>query len=420
VVGDIDQTIYTWRGAQIKNILTFERDYPDAQIVTLEENYRSTQTIIEAANQIIAKNENRKEKNLYTNNAAGDPITRAAHASETAEAGYIARKARDLIENGLPAASSDSAQEGVPAAEIAVLYRTNVQSRTLEEAFLNEGVPYQVLGTKFFDRKEVKHLISYIKAALNERNVSDFKRIVNVPPRGIGNATMTRILEGREEQMSPKQQAAAASFRRILEQIRQSAGTQKPSEVVKDTITASGLDAHYKKQGTDEDEERRANMYELATLASKYDVYEDPAEGLEALLEDAALASDQDSLSEREQEERVKLMTVHAAKGLEFDYVFVTGLEEGLFPQDKDDVEDQEEERRLFYVALTRARKKAFLTAASMRTIFGQRMMQVPSQFMDDIDERLIEDEGASPGAGGPEAGSVGMLDDDPIVRIDW
>jgi len=406
VVGDVDQTIYTWRGATIKNILTFEQDYPNAERVVLEENYRSTQTIIEAANQIIAKNQFRQEKMLFTNNAAGEPITRAEHPSETSEAGYIARKARERID------------AGVPASEIAVLYRTNVQSRTLEEAFLAEGVPYQVLGTKFFDRKEVKHIISYIKAALNEQNISDFKRIVNVPTRGIGNATMAKMLAGQEEELTPKQQAAASSFRRILERIRESAGSQKPSEVVKDAITASGLDEYYKKQGTDEDEERRANMYELATLATKYDVYEDPSEGLEALLEDAALASDQDSISEQDETERVKLMTVHAAKGLEFDYVFITGLEEGLFPQDKDDAADQEEERRLFYVALTRARKKAYLTHAGMRTIFGQRYMQMPSVFLADIGEHLIEEEG--PQRGGGENDSIGMLDDDPIVRIDW
>ena len=400
VVGDVDQNIYSWRGAQIANILNFERDYPDARIVALEENYRSTQTIINAANRVIEKNQERLEKNLYTRNTEGEAITIAGFRTEHEEARWIADSAKELI------------SQGVPASEIAVLYRTNVQSRVLEEAMLDRDVPYQILGTRFFERKEVKDVLSYIRAAMNPDSRADFQRIVNTPTRGIGKATMMRMLEGRESELSAKQMAAASDFRRILENIRSTAETAPPSELVSYVIRESGLDAALKKEGTEDAEERRANMYELATLASKYDeLYSEPSDGLEALLADAALASDQDQMSE--ESEAVKLMTVHAAKGLEFDRVFVAGMEHDLFPQAKDDPADQEEERRLFYVAMTRARTKLYLTYAGMRTIFGQRDMQMPSSFLEELDEELVErDE--------PESKGTGLLDDDPLVRIEW
>ncbi|MEX1028398.1 MAG: UvrD-helicase domain-containing protein [Candidatus Paceibacterota bacterium] len=400
VVGDVDQTIYSWRGAQIKNILTFEQDYPEAETVLLEENYRSTQVIIQAANQVIEKNQFRKDKRLFTQNTGGELIAVSGFRNESDEAAYVASEASKLI------------AAGVPAEEIAVLYRTNVQSRALEEAMLTRNVPYQVLGTRFFERKEVKDVIGYIKTALNPSSITDFKRVVNTPTRGIGKATMMRMIEYKDSELGPKQRIAAEKFRAILENIRKMAQEAVPSELVSYVIRESGLDAALKAEGTDDAEERRANMYELANLAQKYDRL-GPEEGIEMLLSDAALASDQDQLAEKK--DGVKLMTVHAAKGLEFDRVFVVGLEQDLFPQSREELGEQEEERRLFYVALTRARAKLYLTYAGMRTIFGQTNFQLPSEFLEDIDDTLAErDE--------PEeySNTGGLLDDDPIVRIEW
>ncbi|MEX0930456.1 MAG: UvrD-helicase domain-containing protein [Candidatus Paceibacterota bacterium] len=400
VVGDVDQTIYSWRGAEIKNILTFEQDYPEAETVMLEENYRSTEVIIQAANRVIEKNQFRKDKRLFTQNTGGELITIGGFRNESEEAAYIANEAKDLI------------GKGVPAEEIAVLYRTNVQSRALEEAMLARDVPYQVLGTRFFERKEVKDVIGYIKTALNPSSITDFKRVVNAPTRGIGKATMMRMIEYKDHELGPKQRLAAEKFRAILENIRTMAQEAVPSELVGYVIRESGLDAALKTEGTDDAEERRANMYELANLARKYDQL-GPEEGIEMLLSDAALASDQDQLAEKK--DGVKLMTVHAAKGLEFDRVFVVGLEQDLFPQSREEQGEQEEERRLFYVAVTRARAKLYLTYAGMRTIFGQTNLQMSSEFLEDIDDTLAErDE--------PEeyANDGGLLDDDPIVRIEW
>lgn len=390
VVGDIDQNIYSWRGADIKNILNFERDYPEAKIVLLEENYRSTQNILAVANLIIKKNQNRVDKNLFTKNVEGDKISLYNGYNENEEAHYIANKCKELVESG------------VSAKDIAVLYRANFQSRILEEAFLTKSVPYQVLGTKFFERKEVKDIIAFVRAGLNPDSLTDIKRIINVPVRGIGKVTILKIFAGEKESLPPATKIKVDKFFAFLEEIRKMALEKKPSEVLKYVITESGIEKELK-DSHDEDKERLENMYELATLAMKYD-YLPAGEGIEKLLEEASLASDQDSLDmpggrerARKNEDAVKLMTVHASKGLEFDYVFITGLEEGLFPHERmekvKNKEDDEEERRLFYVAITRARKKIYLTSASSRTIFGSTQSNIPSQFITDIDEEFIETE---------------------------
>jgi DNA helicase-2/ATP-dependent DNA helicase PcrA len=276
---------------------------------------------------------------------------------------------------------------------------------------LARDVPYQLLGTKFFERKEVKDVLAYLKAATNPENRADFSRIANVPTRGVGKATMLKMIEGRDAELTGKQRAGADDLRGILQNIRQTAGSAVPSELIGYVIRESGLDEAAKRENTDESEERRANMYELAALAEKYDRL-GPEEGLNALLEDAALATDQDQLEKSG--DAVKLMTVHAAKGLEFDTVFVAGLEAELFPQEKEEEEAKEEERRLFYVAVTRARKKLYLTYALSRTIFGQHQLQLPSPFLEDIDDTLAERDEPQQFNGG------GLLDDDPVVRIDW
>lgn len=380
VVGDIDQNIYSWRGADIQNILKFEKDYPEAKIILLEENYRSTKNILSAANAVIEKNKIRVEKNLFTGNAPGDRIAIYSAFDEVMEANFIAEKSSELIRSGMD------------ANEIAVLYRANFQSRVMEEAFMQRNIPYQLLGTRFFERREVKDIVSYLRAALNQECLSDVKRVINVPARGIGKATVAKVFSGDEASLSASVRQKVADFRALLSDISEKSKTTPPSETVSFIITQSGLETELK-NGTDEDLERLENAYELVAFAARYDNLE-PEAGIEAFLSDAALQSDQDQLNESKN--GVRLMTVHASKGLEFDVVFISGLEDGLFPHQKITkegitAEEAEEERRLFYVALTRAKKKIFLSYAQMRTVFGQREMNIPSEFIFDVPEELTE-----------------------------
>src|SRR3989344_349510 len=377
VVGDIDQNIYSWRGADIDNILSFEKRYPHAITVILEQNYRSTKIILDVSNTIIKKNKRRKEKNLFTENSVGDKITLAHLYDEADEARFVAETAYSTIATG------------IAAKEVAVLYRANFQSRALEEAFLLHNIPYQVLGVRFFERKEVKDVLSFIRASLNREGWGDIKRIVNVPPRGIGKVTFLKIISGKQDTLTGKIKVKVEQFWTLLDRIQEHAMTKKPSETVLFVLKSSGLE-EILKRGTEDDLERLENIRELVTLATRYDSLE-PEKGIEKLLEDAALASDQDEL--KDDRDTVKLMTVHAAKGLEFDTVIITGLEEGLFPHQSlaEAKIDDEEERRLFYVALTRAKRKVFLTYTSVRTIFGSREVNALSQFITDIDDSDIE-----------------------------
>lgn len=391
-VGDIDQNIYSWRGAELKNILAFERDYPEATIITLEENYRSTKTILEAANTIIEKNKVRRPKNLFTSNGKGDVISIKSTLDEAGEAEFIATTAHALIRNG---ARPD---------EMCVLYRANFQSRVLEEAFMHTGVPYQILGLRFFERKEVKDLISYLRAALTPESLADLKRVINVPTRGIGKASIAKIFSSDEAGLSSTMLSKYEAFKGLLREIRTTAETKRLSETIAFIIRQTGLETEWK-QGGEDGATRLENAYELVAFAARYDAMA-PSEAVLAFLTDAALQSDQDEL--KEEEPAVRLMTVHSAKGLEFDTVFVAGLEEGLFPHEKmheDHLtpEEAEEERRLFYVALTRARKKIFLSYTQLRTIFGRQQVNMPSQFILDIPTHLIEedswnDTGVAPG----------------------
>lgn len=386
VVGDVDQSIYSWRGADFKNLLRFEKDYTDAKVVLLEENYRSTKTILAAANQVISKNSQRHEKNLYTNKADGENIELLVGLDEGEESALIAEKITSLI------------TEGHRPSDMAVLYRTNFQSRAIEEALLRAGLPYQVLGTKFFDRQEVKDVLAMIKAALNPADWESQKRIINVPPRGIGKVTLAKMAAGLTESLPDKTKSKIAAFQQMLREIKQAAETKIPSDLIKFVLRHSGLEAELK-SGNAEDAERLANLQELATLALKYD-QATIGEGVWQMLTDAALVSDQDSLEEGAEQAGkakktagVRLMTIHASKGLEFDHVFVSGLEQGLFPSIRlgdDSQKDSEEERRLFYVALTRARERLFLSYAQIRTIFGSRQVNLPSEFLADIDDSLI------------------------------
>lgn len=395
-VGDGDQNIYSWRGANVQNILNFEKDYAGAQTILLEENYRSTQTILAAANDVIKKNTIRKEKNLFTKNDDGEKITLLQSYDEGSEARTVGNHIKEII------------AQGTKPEDIAVLYRANFQSRALEEGLLVMEIPYQVLGVRFFERKEVKDILSFIRAALNPENLSDIKRIIDVPPRGIGKSTLIKMFAKDEESLAPAAKKRVELFWKLLADIREYAITEKTSKLIKFVSEKTGIEASLK-GGTDEDSDRLENIHELVTLATKYD-FLPPEEAVEKLLSDAALATDQDSLNKSEH--AVKLMTVHAAKGLEFPYVFVTGLEQDLFPHRRMNAgavskEDEEEERRLFYVAITRAKKKLFLSYASVRTIFGKRQVNLPSEFLSDIDDAYLET-------------VVGDTSGEPIIRIDW
>lgn len=388
VVGDSDQSIYSWRGANIKNILDFEKDYPEAVVVLLEENYRSTKNVICVANEIINKNCYRTPKNLFTNNKEGELISLYGAYDEEDEAEFIVERCIEKID------------QGINPNDIAVLFRTNFQSRILEEAFLRNNIPYQVLGVRFFERKEVKDILSYIRATLNPNTLIDIKRIINTPTRGIGKVTIAKLFSApdiktalnSEEYLNGKALVSVKKFFKILDNIDSFSKTHSVSETIKFTINESSIFSSLSEDKLD-GQERLENLEELVSLSVKYDHFE-TREGLEKLIEDATLMSDQDNI---EKANGVKLMTIHASKGLEFNTVFVTGLEYGLFPHEKDGQtlsgSDAEEERRLMYVALTRAREKLYLSYASIRTIFGMRDVRLPSEFISDIPDELIERE---------------------------
>src|SRR3989338_127074 len=391
VVGDVDQNIYSWRGATIENILNFEKDYPETAIIALEKNYRSTKTILAAANSVIEKNLLRKKKTLYTDNIDGEKIGLNASYTELDEARNIADTARDLIE------------KGIPPRNIAVLYRANFQSRAIEEAFIKKNIPYQLVGVRFFERKEIKDVLSYIRAALNRESWGDVGRIINVPARGIGKATVAKIMSERPELLPPTMKIKIDGFWKLLDDIQLEIRQKKPSEVVKFVIKETGME-QLLMSGDAEDEERLLNIRELVTVAAQYDEEKQSPTlrsdfvfpGIEKFLENAALASDQDDLVK--DRDAVKLMTVHASKGLEFDQVFIAGLEQDLFPfKHLDDAvissAEAEEERRLFYVALTRARNKVHLSHTLIRTVYRAQRVNTPSEFISDIGQDLIEEQ---------------------------
>ncbi len=376
VVGDIDQNVYSWRGADIENLLSFENTFPGTKVVTLEQNYRSTRTILTAANAVIEKNIRRKPKNLFTENGTGEPIVLYPARNEIDEAWFVAEMTVRLI------------TKGTRPGDIAVLYRENFQSRALEEALLAVSVPYRVLGTRFFDRKEVKDVVSYLRASMNPKSRVDLVRIVGVPPRGIGKVTLEKMTAGLDADLPASARGKVLAFRTTLDAIKKAIDILPASEAVRYAVETSGIEKMLV-NADEEGKERLLNLRELVNFATRFDQY-DPIEGIERLLEEAALQSDQDQLEDKEN--AVSLMTVHASKGLEFDAVFITGLEQGLFPsiRENDATRDSEEERRLFYVALTRARKHLFLSHASERLRWGSREFTLRSEFIGDIDPRLI------------------------------
>lgn len=379
VVGDIDQTIYTWRGATIENLLEFDKEYPESQTIILSRNYRSTKNLVDAANAVIEKNKNRKEKYSTTERAVGEPITVHMARSAEDEARWIALRIRELMRGG------------VKPEEIAILFRTNFQSRALEEGLLRTGVPYKLLGTHFFARKEVKDTLAWIRLAIDPSREVDKIRAASSPPRGLGKITLGKLVAGQRTQLRAGELAKVEQFESLITELSQATESIVPSEFVKLVIEKSGMRRVLLEEGSQDDRERFENVEELASVAARYDDMTGK-EGIATFLAEAALASDQDEM-DRDEKTGVTLMTVHAAKGLEFNTVFVSGMEEGLFPHQgmgNETDRDEEEERRLFYVAMTRAKERLYLTLARVRKIYGSDFASEPSSFLADIDGSLL------------------------------
>lgn len=383
VVGDIDQTIYTWRGATIENLLEFDKEYPEAQTIILEQNYRATKNLVDAVNAVIEKNKNRKEKYSTTERSAGAPIIVHLAVNAEDEARWIAVKIRELMKSG------------TKPEDIAILFRTNFQSRALEEGLLRAGVPYKLIGTKFFARREVKDALAWMRLALDPSREVDKVRAASSPARGIGKVTLGKLAAGQRRELRTGELAKVEAFEKIIEEVSLAADALAPSEFVKLVVEKSGMRRIMVEEGNADDRERFENVEELASVAARHD-YMPGKEGVAAFLAEAALASDQDELDLRQgvtSKRGVTLMTVHAAKGLEFDTVFVSGMEEGLFPHQgmgNDIDRDEEEERRLFYVAMTRAKERLILTLARIRKIYGSDYASEPSSFLADIDTSLL------------------------------
>jgi DNA helicase-2/ATP-dependent DNA helicase PcrA len=392
VVGDDAQSIYSFRGANIQNILNFEHDFSDATVIKLEQNYRSTKKILAASNKVISMNQNQKSKNMWTENADGENITVYEAHDEKDEALWIAKRIKDLI------------SEGSAPDEIVVLYRTNAQSRNIEEGLLNMALKYRVVGgVKFYSRKEVKDVLAYIRLIFNTFDNISLARVINTPKRGIGDKKLASLeaQAGRQRtsimqyllNLEPALEATLdknlLEFRNIMGSlIEMSEGlsvTNLIKQVLKDTGYLAALN-----DGTTENENRIENLKELLSVAQKYDEMP-PREGLETFLNEVALVEQDED--DDDDTKRVTLMTIHAAKGLEFEHVIVAGMEEGLFPHSRSytDPEEMEEERRLAYVALTRAKKKLYLTYAESRVYFGTVSSNPPSRFMTDIPEDYLD-----------------------------
>lgn len=398
VVGDDWQSIYKWRGADIQNILDFEKNYPEAKTVLLEQNYRSTQNILDASYGVIVRNRNRKDKKLWTEKKGGEPIIVYEAANEKGEAEFIIGEIAKL-NNGT------NGREKVNLNDVAILYRTNAQSRSIEESFLQFQVPYKIVGgTKFYDRREVKDVLAYLRFVQNPSDVASLERIINIPARKIGKATLDKVLkEMRKNQMDFLQTILTyqggeltkdkliklKAFAGMIVEMKKRMAEEDTGKFLEYMLEKIGYE-NYIKDGTEEGESRWENVRELFSAIEKYK--EMPAEeGIRAFSEDVTLVSDVDGWEETT--EAVTLMTLHAAKGLEFTAVFMVGMEEGLLPHGRtfSDESEMEEERRLCYVGMTRAKRYLFLTCARTRRIFGSVQSNSESRFINDIPQNLIE-----------------------------
>ena len=410
VVGDDDQSIYGWRGADVRNILDFERDWPDATVVKLERNYRSTQLILDAAHAVVSRNERRKEKKLWTSNLGGRPIQRFEAFNEEEEAEWIARQVEGLTggKGSLLTRRADDDDDGpIRPRDVAVMYRMNSQSRAIEESFLRYGIRYQLVGgVRFYQRREVKDALAYLRTLRSDTDVVSFERIVNVPPRGIGEksiealrrwadangrpvwAAIEAAAAGEVEGLAPRIRSSVSDFAGLVRRLRRRVGLLALPELLDEVLEASGYRAMLA-DGSEEGEERWANLLQLREVTHRYADLS-PEDALDRLLEETALVADQDSYEG--DAEAVTLITLHAAKGLEFPVVFITGLEEGLFPHSRalDDAKELEEERRLAYVGITRAKRRLYLSHAWRRGSWTGGGMGTPSRFLIEIPPDLM------------------------------
>jgi len=470
VVGDDDQSIYSWRGADIRNILDFEGDYPNATVIKLEQNYRSTQLILDAAHAVVTHNSSRKDKKLWTDNSGGRQIGRFEAYNEEEEAEWIARQIEDLT-GGRGSALTRRADEEIERwdrGDVAVMYRTNAQSRAIEEAFLRYGIRYQLVGgTRFYQRREVKDALAYLRILRNDADQVSFERILNVPARGIGDKSLEELrvaaaggrtivarpsapdglldldhdatepasgsgsaqgsasvldsipaeptywsaivdgAEGRLPTLGSRARTSLAGFATLVTRLRSRIGVLPLPELLDAVLEESGYRAMLA-DGSEDGEERWNNLLELRSVTTRYDDLT-PDDALDRFLEETALVADQDSYEAGA--DAVTLITLHAAKGLEFPVVFIAGLEEGVFPHSRslDDERQLEEERRLAYVGITRAKRRLFLSHAARRATWGQGGLSVPSRFLFEIPAELMS---------GPRLGAVADFDDD-VGQID-
>ncbi len=383
VVGDPDQSIYSWRGANYRNILNFEKDYKNAKTILLEENYRSTKTILEAANSVIKNNQGRKEKNLWSSKGEGDKITYYRAYDERDEAFYIIREIKQLL------------NRGIKEKEIAVLYRTNAQSHIFEEEFLKANLPFKIVGSiGFYSRKEIKDLLAYLRLIHNDKDNVSLMRIINVPKRGIGLKSIQNLIEKADKEGTSMYDAITsgkeAAFKNTIEDLKRVSENLTLTELVDKVLDTTGYRQELESEKTLEADIRLENLEEFKSITRAFEETYGVI-SLEDFLLETSLISDVEEY--KDEKDRISLMTIHSVKGLEFDYVFVTGLEEGIFPHINSlmDKGGLEEERRLCYVAITRAREKLYLLNARKRMLFGKDQVNPASRFLSELDPTLIE-----------------------------
>lgn len=398
VVGDSDQSIYRWRGADISNILSFEKDYPNATVIFLEQNYRSTKSILDAANAVIERNMNRKPKKLWTENPSGQKLSYFRAASEKDEGYFVAKKIMEDVREGKRTYK-----------DFAILYRTNAMSRVMEEMFLKSNIPYKIVGgTKFYDRKEIKDILAYLRLIANPDDEISFARIINVPKRGIGASTVDKILNFGAQHNMPLTEVlenidlvgVSARFSNVIREFhKQMKGWEQMqeylsvTELVEEVLEKSGYREALKNERSLEAEGRLDNLDEFLSVTQNFEEQSED-KSLIAFLTDLALVADIDKVDEEPgSSSEVIMMTMHAAKGLEFPVVFILGMEEGIFPHLRSlmDETEMEEERRLAYVGITRAEEELYLTNAQMRTLFGRTNVNPESRFLHEIPAELLE-----------------------------
>ena len=385
VVGDADQAIFTWRGADYKNILNFEKDYPNSKMVVLDENYRSTKKILEAANRVIKNNKLRKEKNLWTSNDEGEKIVYYRAFDEMDESNYVIKEIKKLLD------------EGVSPKDICILYRANAQSRNVEEAFLRNNISYRVVGSfAFYSRKEIKDLVAYLKLINNNKDDVSLLRVINYPKRGIGLKALENLeLEASNSNKSLFECLSSGKeleFKNIIEELSKAKDTMSLTDFIELVLNKSGIKEDLENEKTLEADIRLENLEEFKSITKSVEE-NDGIVSLSDFLDELSLVSDVNDQKNDVNDERVSLMTIHSVKGLEFDYVFIVGMEEGLFPHINclESRDELEEERRLAYVAITRAKKKLFIINARSRLLYGKVDSNVPSRFIAEIGEDLFD-----------------------------